>query len=339
MEPIPESDYEAWDRFVAAHAQGTLFHTAWWHRAWGAPLTVLARRSAAGEIEAGLALHVDRFLMTSAVRRPPLTPANGPLVAPCAKESRSARHSHQIKELGAVLGALPRLGFYDFVLREEPAEVMPFLWNGFETYIGYTYVIPPEDSEAWAGAMSEQNKRNLKKARAEAEEAAYRIEVDPPFEQVRPLLLETADSKGFAYAARYVEKLPAWWEAVRRHDAGRCYAVVDTGGAPVCATLLVWDARHAYYLAGGMRRELRQSSHVNLLLFERMIGDAHAMGRTFDFEGSVLPGVERFFRGWGGRLRQTVRLVKIPSPAAWAAWQLRRYWHGHRLRTWVMGGS
>ena len=69
-------------------------------------------------------------------------------------------------------------------------------------------------------------------------------------------------------------------------------------------------------------------------LVERMILDAHARGLTFDFEGSVIPGVERFFRGWGGRCVPKYRAVKIRRCWTYAAWALHRYWTGHRKKRW-----
>ena len=58
-----------------------------------------------------------------------------------------------------------------------------------------------------------------------------------------------------------------------------------------------------------------------------MVDDAHDMGLDFDFEGSLLQGVERFFRGWGGELRLIHRLIKIPSAFAYVRWKGERRIH------------
>jgi hypothetical protein len=34
--------------------------------------------------------------------------------------------------------------------------------------------------------------------------------------------------------------------------------------------------------------------------------------KTFDFEGSMIPGVEKFFRGFGGELTTYFAIQKIP---------------------------
>jgi hypothetical protein len=71
-----------------------------------------------------------------------------------------------------------------------------------------------------------------------------------------------------------------------------------------------------------------------VLIMHRMIEAAHARGLDFDFEGSVLPGVEAFFRSFGGQLRPFYRVTKFPSPAAYLVWCAHHYWTVHR-RPWV----
>ena len=100
--------------------------------------------------------------------------------------------------------------------------------------------------------------------------------------------------------------------------------------------MLVHDDRYAYYIASGIRAGAR-SGRLNLLsrlLVDRMIRSAHERGLTFDFEGSVVPGVEHFFRGWGGRLVVKFRAIKIIRPWTYAGWFLYRYWTRHRKTAW-----
>lgn len=56
------------------------------------------------------------------------------------------------------------------------------------------------------------------------------------------------------------------------------------------------DEKYTYYLGGG---HLQQDNAMYLLLWEG-IKQSMTAGRTFDFEGSDIPGVAQFFRGFGG---------------------------------------
>ena len=62
---------------------------------------------------------------------------------------------------------------------------------------------------------------------------------------------------------------------------------------------MVWDNRITYCLINGMQKHIRKDSHLNMLLFERMISFA-GMGLDFDFNGSVLLG-SSLFQGLGRR--------------------------------------
>ncbi len=73
-----------------------------------------------------------------------------------------------------------------------------------------------------------------------------------------------------------------------------------------------------------------------MLLFERMIKDALEMGLDFDFEGSSLMGVERFYRGWGGEMRPCFRATKIPSPIVYFGLKARKYLSLHRKKGWII---
>jgi hypothetical protein len=334
MELLAQREHDAWDEFVLQEDSGTVFHTAWWHRAWEAPVEVYARRDG-GAIEAGIAVSLGRSLGVRAVRRPPFTPANGPVFRAPDLSDRSSAYSRIVSEWNDALSALPRAGFYDFIARPGSPPALPLLWNGYRASPTYTYIIPSSERDEWPARMSEMNRRNLRKAHAEADERRLAVETGTPMPEVVDLFLRTARDKGFSIRGGG-DLMVRWWAEVESRGAGTIYTVRDEHTMPACATLIVRDQRTAYYLAGGMRSDVRSASRLNLVLFERMIHEAHALGLDFDFEGSSLPGVERFFRGWGGELRQGMRYVRIPALHLYVAWQADRYRRrGHHRGTWV----
>ena len=75
---------------------------------------------------------------------------------------------------------------------------------------------------------------------------------------------------------------------------------------------MVWDDYTAYYLIGGADPELRNSGASSLLLWEA-IQFAAQVSRTFDFEGSMLKPVERFFRAFGAIQQPYMQVKKYNS--------------------------
>ncbi|MCE3260275.1 MAG: family N-acetyltransferase, partial [Bacteroidetes bacterium] len=76
----------------------------------------------------------------------------------------------------------------------------------------------------------------------------------------------------------------------------------------------IHDKNTCYYLLGGVDKSSGVAG-VNNLLVQRGIERAKELGcTTFDFEGSMLKGVEKFFRSFGPELVPyfTVNKGKLP---------------------------
>ena len=74
----------------------------------------------------------------------------------------------------------------------------------------------------------------------------------------------------------------------------------DDRGRVHAAGYFVWDESSMYYLYGGLDPELKSSGAMSLVLWEA-ISHARRVSRAFDFEGSMLPSIESFFRSFGSR--------------------------------------
>jgi len=334
-EVLPQSQYSEWDQFVTDAKGGTVFHKSWLLQAWTNRLEIRVLRDKSGQIEAGMAITPIRFLGTKAARRPAWTPYNGPLIRPSAKSNLVAVAAEEKNRMLRLLAQSPAMGMYDYILPPEYSDVMPFLWNGFEASVGYTYQIPPAAPEQWQAHMSSAHRRDLRKAHEVLRREKGSVEEDPGFAECCELISDTFEAKDFAVRAE-PEELHNWWQAIIAHGAGKAYLAREANGEPVCASLLVLDHRCGYYLASGIRSDAR-SGPRNLwsrVLLDRMIRHTHRQGLTFDFEGSVLPGVERFFRGWGGRCVPKYRVVKIRRIWSYAGWVAGQYWSRHRRKRW-----
>jgi lipid II:glycine glycyltransferase (peptidoglycan interpeptide bridge formation enzyme) len=76
----------------------------------------------------------------------------------------------------------------------------------------------------------------------------------------------------------------------------------------------IFDNGTCYYLLGGVDKSAGISG-INNLLVQKSIEKAQQLGcKIFDFEGSMLKGVEKFFRGFGPTLvpYYTVNKAKLP---------------------------
>ena len=86
---------------------------------------------------------------------------------------------------------------------------------------------------------------------------------------------------------------------MRARNQGELYCAVDDQG-PQTAIFTVWDDTTTYYLIGG--RKQSDSRHGKNLLIWQALQDTANRKQAFDFEGSMIQGVNRFFQNFGARL-------------------------------------
>ncbi len=127
----------------------------------------------------------------------------------------------------------------------------------------------------------------------------FHVEVDPdaPLEEFLTLNRATFLRQGQqpAYDDAYVRSIDA---ACAARNCRAIFVARDSAGRPHAGAYVVWDDRSAYYVMGGGDPDLRSSGATSLCLWEA-IRFAATRTTRFDFEGSMLEPVERFFRGFG----------------------------------------
>jgi hypothetical protein len=111
-------------------------------------------------------------------------------------------------------------------------------------------------------------------------------------------------------------------KACERHNARKIFFAVDRDGNVHAAVHIIWDENSAYYLMSGGDLIFRNSGTTSLCLWEA-IKFASTVTKRFDFEGSMLEPVERFFRAFGARQVPYFHIAKTNSPLL-KLWMLTR---------------
>ena len=92
----------------------------------------------------------------------------------------------------------------------------------------------------------------------------------------------------------------------------------ERNGEVLALVWVAWDDDQAYYLGGGRHPEVHDPSAMTALLWQAILeAKAQGLGR-FDFEGSMDPGVERFFQAFGGE--KNLYVVARQSRSLWWNW-------------------
>ena len=187
----------------------------------------------------------------------------------------------------------------DFSLPPEIKDIQPFKESGFEVDVRYTYRLDlmPEEEDLFA-AFSTERRKNVK----DAQKKNFTIQHDYDCEKVIERIKETLENSGLKYDYNTLRRIV---------EADISFTVATLKDDEVLASaVIVYDKSVAYYIAGGADKSKSASGAAAQVLWEA-IKRSKAMGVShFDFCGSSVPSIEKFFRGFGGELTPYFRIRK-----------------------------
>ncbi|MFN7708886.1 MAG: GNAT family N-acetyltransferase [Sphingobacteriia bacterium] len=253
---------------------------------------------------AGLAVPRMRRWGLSQADRPPFTPYLAPVFQPADGTEASRASRRQAQLVLQLLSQLPPRARYQFLL-PPGMPGLAFHHAGFGLHTRYTYRLSLQVPEA---QLWSQLKSELRTQIRKAERQHLLLNVEPNLADFGALL--QASDNAVAEKARAL--LPA--RVLALPGVHRLLMAYDALGTPTACVLLVHDA-HTVYLNYSCIRSARQDTGVNAWLHWQAIRWAQAAGYAyFDFEGSMLPAVGRFYAQFGGELCPYLLATRAAHP-------------------------
>jgi len=209
--------------------------------------------------------------------------------------------------MSELIGQLPPFGSFQQNFHYSISSWLPFYWQGFQQTTRYTYVIEDlSDLDAVWSETRQNIRTDIRKAQKK-----LGIRTDLSLDSFLSLSEMTFQRQGISlpYSRELVARLD---RACVERNCRRIFFAEDSQGQLHAAIYLVWDEQSAYYLMGGADPELRNSGATSLVMWEA-IQFAGTVTRSFDFEGSMIEPVERFFRSFGARQRPYFQVSKVNS--------------------------
>jgi hypothetical protein len=231
----------------------------------------------------------------------------GPWVEPSeAKPARALAREHEL--LADLESRLPAARGFSQQFSPAMLNALPFHWAGYRLELRYTYRLEGIGSEdaLWDG-LRDNIRREIRKARKRVE-----VVEDLGVDRFHDVLSKTYARQSIPtpHSPAELERLHA---ACAPRGAGTMLFARDDAGRIHAVVWAVWDRSAAYYLLAGGEPELRTSGASSLLAWEAIMR-ARAVTDVFDFHGSMLQPVERFFRSFGSRQTPYLGVTRM-SPA------------------------
>lgn len=295
-----------------------LFHQAWWLDAvsgtegWE---VVLHERD--NQIIAALPYVLKKRMGFNFIGQPSFTQTLGVWIA----ESKAGYYKKigQEKEIcHNLIDKLPRFDVFFQAFSSTFDNWTPFYIRGFEQTTKYSYLIDDLSNEEslWKN-LSPAVRRDIRKA-GETLRVVDNIDAGTCYEIIEKTYARQGQKTPYSK-----DRFVRFAETILSRGCGRMVGAVDDDGRTHAVALIAWDHNRAYYLFGGGDPELRKSNGASLCIWDS-IRFAAGVTKSFDFEGSMVENIERFFRGFGGRMVPYSRIFKINNLALRIGFEFRR---------------
>lgn len=239
---------------------------------------------------------------------PHFTPYLGPWIFYPPNLNEYEKRSFEKKTVSNLLSQLPALDDVRMKLHWQQDNALPYFWHGYSQTTHYTYVLENiENADEVYNNFKDSLKRQIFKA-----EKQVTIEETEDWQPVANLFknsLNRQDAK-IEIPDAVFKRID---EAVKKQNAGKIFIAKNQKNEIIAGIYIIWDENSAYYLYGGYEETEAQTGAMSLL-FWHAIQFASTVTKAFDFEGSRIEGVERFFRSFGGSLKPCHFIWKTTSP-------------------------
>lgn len=300
--PLSSKDEAVYNKL--ADEWGTVFETARWANLFGKSLVRYGFFKKSGEILGGFYLYREKKAGFAVYRNPRFTPFIGPFLK--IEASNPAQVSTNWKNaLAAMANFVDNMPFAVFScgLSRNVIDTQPFIWRNFKAITRYTYIMDLNlAADVLFNSMSADRRKSIRKAIKDGLEARPLTQ----FENIYELTKKTYDRQKMQINETYLKRI-----LFEFPQTGNCFAYATySGSKPLACVFCVNDDRRAYYLIGGYDDSNKHHGAGPLAMWEAIKHAKQKGLELFDFEGSSVPQIERYFRGFGGKLQPVFTVNK-----------------------------
>lgn len=269
-----------------------LFSYAWWLDAvcpnnWDAAVVEKNR-----EIVAAVPYTFAKRAGQRVIKMPELTPWLDIFIRYPEGQKYTKQLAYEKEMFTALIEQLPRVPRFRQRYGYAFTNWLPFYWNGFKQTTRYSYVLADLANLDLVFAECRENiRREIRKA-----QKRLTVTERDDLEMFYQFNLKTFErqNKKPSFSYELLQRVDA---ACQEHQCRKIFFASE-GDRIHAVIYVVWDDHSAYYLMGGADPALRSSGASSLLMWHA-IQFAATVTEQFDFEGSMIEPIERFFRSFG----------------------------------------
>lgn len=236
---------------------------------------------------------------------PALTPYIGPWIK-IESNMKTVAVLKRIKQVSeAFIEELNTKSNVDIYFNHYFQYVLPFIWSGYSVEPKFTYIIDTlTDLDVVFQGMEAKVRNLIRNA-----EKKYLVTDKVSQDDMVRLIKDTYKKQGRNLPMEE-STLRCIYDEAFKHDAGKIIGARNKESKQLDAVaFFIYDSKSCYYLVGGKDYTKNAVGVQELILWEG-IKFAATVAEEFNFEGSMVPSIESFFRGFGGVPRVYYRIYR-----------------------------
>jgi hypothetical protein len=300
---------EMYTNFCSTHPDIPIFSQPWWLDTVcpGQWEVILIKRNK--EIIASFPYYQTKIKrIFTHIGMPPLTQKLGPyIVYDKNKTSESKKIGYEHGIYNEIIDKLPKCDSFRVNFDWKYKNWLPFYWRGYKQTTRYTYILDGiDDHNNILKKFEKPKKKKVIKMKN-----LFSFNLDLSKEAFYCYLSDVIHKRGekVSYSNELFYRL---YTAIYEHQAGRAFYCTDNDDAIHAIKFIIWDKECAYSLIG-MRKKEYNSSGATEYLTQESIKFVSQFVNRFDFEGSMIKGVEESYRHYGTKQTEYYSILKYSN--------------------------
>jgi hypothetical protein len=177
----------------------------------------------------------------------------------------------------------------------EIIDTQAYFWSKFKVIPNYTYrLVLNKTEEQLFDNLTSEKRKSIRKAQKDN----VTVKLCEDYKLVKQLVLKTFDRKNKTVSVEFLDKILFNYA----NNANSFAFVAYINNTPTACTFCVHNGKTSYYLFGGYDESNKHHGAGPSCMWQAILYARNLGVKIFDFEGSMLQEVEKYFREFGGDL-------------------------------------
>ena len=262
-----------------------------------------------GEIWGSFVYVIKKKYGFTLITMPKLTQFLGPYIKYPKGQKYYKKLSWEKEIMNYFIDNLPKFDYFNMNFHYSITNWLPFYWRGFKQTTRYTYVIEKNiDLEILSKNFETDIRRRRRRKAYNMGIKVYENEDIKKFYELNKMTFIRQDKK-IPYSFEFIKNL---YESCKKNSTCKMFFAKNKDGVVIAGNFLIYDENTVYYLIGGIEPNYKDLGGMDVVLYES-IKFALESGRNFDFEGSMIDSIEKYFRSFGAIQKPYFNIFKVNS--------------------------